>query len=417
MKQAGGVPTWKPRPAPPRTRAEELAERDLATLEDRRELELLERRPRGPNLPKSKRCNAGVYIQEFDLDGIIPDGWGREFLDNARLWDRQRLGFTQGAGFHALLCTLLSAFRNMRPPRRRASQRTLPAGFQLSPEWIARKLGCGERTPDNVLNDLDPLAAWRRETRKAKITNAKRKRQGLDPLALPKKPTMERQPLIARYSRPKLYATLTRDLPWAQRTSTWMDAGGVRRKWIDVTGYLYVTLEGVASVTPKKQRITHARATARGVDSARRRARAPGRAPQLRNLAAEDLARRMRKFHRHLASVRDRLKSPEEKACTPQNEQTSETSLYPGRDVLDLVTWDDTGPPTAGNGGHELAAALLASSAAGHGRAEGSPEVADHGLPATSRARALRATPGDVAASAGAVQKSGSTDPLRRVTT
>lgn len=301
----------------PKSRKQKEAE-ELRALELREDLEKLEQRPRGPNLEPYERHSGSVFVLEHDLEQHIPDGWGRAFHDNA-----DRLG--RRIQFGACAVLLLTLMKWVHGLARRGGTWTLTGvGAQLSPAWLARKLGFDERSVERALNRLDPRAPHRRELAEWKRENARRKAKGLDELPRPKAPTGTS--FMRRYGRRKVYAKLVRHRPAHQRTERWLDSTGVLRSWVDLTGVLYVTDEGCRLLRRR-----------------RHQERKPGQIPELyRNLADEDLHKRLAPVFKIL---RVRLSPALQGYAAPNNVHPSVSNFFSGPDDLELESAPKTGPP------------------------------------------------------------------------
>jgi hypothetical protein len=287
-----------------RRRRKQLQEAEL--------LEALEARPRGPNLPPYKRRNAGLYVQEEDLEAFIPDGWAKRWEEEC-----QRLGRRIGIPPAAVpMLMILEWCHGLRSASARTTTLT-GCGLQASPDFFARKGGVTERWCQELGNRLDPWAAWRRDARTVKVLNSFRARQGQAPLPEPPRPGGGRA-LVQRFPQLKLYETLTRDLPEGQRLPAWMDNAGKVRRFVDVRGLYYVTFTGCRAL----RRRAHRNAKPR-----------PGRTPKLRQSPMQaELYQLLRPLY---LGLRARLACALPKEFTPKND-----SSHDGR-LLDLRRWAD----------------------------------------------------------------------------
>lgn len=189
---------------------------------------------RGPQLPAYARRTSALYIQQDDLDTFIPDGWGQTFGAEAGA-----MGRATGLPFKAipLLC-LLSWTSSFRPAMAR-DRNECGAGFQVSLDWLARKLGCSRVWVQGLLNRLDPYARWRRDMGQVKRQNRRRSKQQLKPLSLPEKPTGTAY--VHRFRRLKRYEDTC---PEAARRRIWIDSQGKPHVYVDIRGVVYLTQAG-----------------------------------------------------------------------------------------------------------------------------------------------------------------------------
>ena len=229
--------------------------------------------------PAARMRNAGSFVQEEDLEDLVPDGWGASWpIETKRL--ARRAGIPPAA---VPLLNLLTWCSDVRPPEP-GSRRELGAGFQVSIAWLSRKLGISESWVKVLWNRLDPTAAYRRETAAVRIANARRRRKGLPALPLPQRPTGT--PYVKRFRQLKKYSELPKTDPRAAARA-WRDSSGVVRQYVDQRGVAYVTEAGRALLVRRKS-LQHT----------------PGRPPELRpNGTLIDLRRRLVRV-RHLVSMR-----------------------------------------------------------------------------------------------------------------
>lgn len=186
---------------------------------------------------RAARGDAGAYVQQEDLDDLVPDGWGRMFP-----LEVSRLGRRSGVAPLAvpLLCLLIWSSR-LKPADPRDPRRC-GAGAQFSLGWLAQKLGCSVSWTKVLLNRLDPHAEYRRELAAVRYENARRKRAGRVPRREPLRP--RGTPYIHRFRRLQRYsATKQRD---GGRALVWVDKSGKPHTWVDVRGVCYVTDAGRA---------------------------------------------------------------------------------------------------------------------------------------------------------------------------
>jgi hypothetical protein len=293
-------------------RSRQAARRRQRELKRAELVEVLEARPRGPNLPPYKRRNAGLYVQEEDLEAFIPDGWGLKWADECHRLGR-RIGIPPAA---VPMLMILEWCHGLRSASARTTTQT-GAGVQASPEFFARKVGVSERWCQELGNRLDPWAAWRRDTRTVRVLNSFRLRQGQAPLPEPPRPGGGRA-LVQRFPQLKLYESLTRDLPEGQRLPAWMDSGGKVRRFVDVRGLYYATQTGCRSLRRRAHRNARPR---------------PGRTPKLRQSPMQaELYRLLRPLY---LGIRKRLARAVRKEFTPKNEKVFQTRS------VDLRRWAD----------------------------------------------------------------------------
>lgn len=211
--------------------------------------------------PHAQRGSPRSYVQQEDLDDLVPDGWGRLFaLDSARLGRR--------AGVPPLAVPLLCLL-NWCSSLADGDGRGSGAGLQASIDWLALKLGCSDTWVKHLLNRLDPFAHHRRELAAVRQENGRRRRRGEDVLPEPKRPTGT--PYVHRFRRLALYATARkRD---GSRGAAWVDTKGRPRFWFDMRGVTYLTPAGRGLLVRRARRDERPR---------------PGRVPELRPVGAFD---------------------------------------------------------------------------------------------------------------------------------
>jgi hypothetical protein len=187
--------------------------------------------------PKSAMRNPASFVQQEDLDDLVPDGWGSSWpLETKRL--ARRAGIPPAAVALLNLLTWCSSCRAPLPGERRQ----LGAGLQASTKWIAKKLGVGPTWVKDLWNRLDPTSSYRRDVASTRVANVRRRRRGLPALPMPKKPTGT--PYLKRFRQLKRYSLLAkRD---GVEAAAWRDAGGRVRQWVDQRGVAYVTEAGRA---------------------------------------------------------------------------------------------------------------------------------------------------------------------------
>lgn len=307
-----------------RRNAEETArERER---QDEAERAALEDEPRGPNLPPHRRRNAASYLQEEDLDELLPDGWGSWWPEESERWG-ERMGLPPAA---VPLLRLLEWVQGLRASRGRGA--AVGCGFQVGPEWLARKLGCSERWVQSLTARLDPWAEYRREARKVALRNASRALAGLEPL--PKPPRPSGTAYLCRYPQLKLYKAVARGVPHLQRRERWLCRDGQLRRWVDLRGIYYATHQGLRQLRRRAHRAEKPR---------------PGKRPKLaRSPMAADLARRLSPLYRR---VRARLAPRVAEEFTPNNVKPSVTDYVPAPRPRTLRLSSGAGPP-GGRCGH-----------------------------------------------------------------
>lgn len=189
---------------------------------------------RGPQLPAYGRKTSALYIQQEDLDVFIPDGWGGTFPAEATALGRA-LGIPPRAV--PLLCLLewTSSFR----PAVARDRHECGAGFQVSLDWLARKLGCTRVWVQALINTLDPFARFRRECLETKRANRRRAKRGAELLPMPERP--QGTAYVHRFRRLKRFESVK--APGDPRR-IWLDVDGRPHVYVDVRGVLYLTAHG-----------------------------------------------------------------------------------------------------------------------------------------------------------------------------
>lgn len=189
---------------------------------------------RGPQLPAYGRKTSALYLQQEDLDGFIPDGWGATFPAEAGALGRA-LGLPPRAV--PLLCLLewTSSFR----PALSRDKHECGAGFQVSLDWLAKKLGCTRVWAQALMNRLDPYAKWRRECLETKRANRRRAKRRQAPLERPEKPTGTAY--VHRFRRLKRFEDVK---AVGDPRRIWVDAEGRPHVYVDVRGVVYLTAAG-----------------------------------------------------------------------------------------------------------------------------------------------------------------------------
>jgi hypothetical protein len=190
----------------------------------------------GPQLPPSGRKTSALYLQQDDLETFIPDGWGATFPAEATA-----LGRAMGLPGRAipLLCLLewTSGFR----PAISRDRHECGAGFQVTLDWLSRKLGCTRVWVQAMLNRLDPYARWRRECLEVQRANRLRARRGQELLARPEKPTGTAY--VHRFRRLKRFEHVKAE---GDPRRIWIDRNGRPHVYVDVRGVVYLTAAGRA---------------------------------------------------------------------------------------------------------------------------------------------------------------------------
>ena len=190
----------------------------------------------GPKLPPYARRTSALYVQQEDLDALLPDGWGAEFPTEIG-----RVGRAVGLPPAAipLLCLLqwTSSFRE--PINFKRDRHECGAGFQVSLDWLARKMGCSRVWVQQLINRLDPYAPWRRACLESSRENRRRAKRGQPALPRPAKPTGTA--FIHRFRRLKRYEDTC---PEAAKRRVWVDDKGKPHLYVDVRGVVYLTSSG-----------------------------------------------------------------------------------------------------------------------------------------------------------------------------
>lgn len=184
------------------------------------------------------------YVQESDLEDLVPDGWGKTFpLEVKRLAMR--------ADVPPMAIPLLCLLTWCSEAKPTTGGRRTGAGFQVSIAWMARKLGCSATWVKHLFNRLDPFAAHRRDLAKVRRKNARRRWRGQDELPEPAEP--RGTPYIHRYRQLLRYGDLT--LKDGRKSLAWVDRTGVPRTWVDVRGVCYVTDSGRALMLRRREKV------------------------------------------------------------------------------------------------------------------------------------------------------------------
>lgn len=188
----------------------------------------------GPQLPAFARKTSALYIQQDDLEPFIPDGWGATFTA-----DSAALGRAMGLPPSAipLLC-LLSWTSSFRPALEK-DKHQCGSGFQVSLDWLAKKMGCSRVWVQSLLNLLDPCAAWRRECMEVQRANRRRAKSHQAPLPKPERP--QGTVYLHRYRRLKRYEDIH---PEGAVRRIWIDSKGRHHVYVDVRGVVYLTEAG-----------------------------------------------------------------------------------------------------------------------------------------------------------------------------
>lgn len=204
----------------------------------------------GPQLkPFQRRCSA-IYVQQEDLEDVIPDGWGLSMpLEAQRL--ARRIGLPPAAV--PLLCLLTWTSSFVAPLER--DTHSCGAGFQVSIAWLARKLGCSTTWVKQLLNRLDPQSRWRREAAHVRKANKSRRRHGRRPLPEPTKPSAP--VYIHRFRRLVPYEGPARAN--GRSATIWVDAAGRAHRHVDIRGVVYLTSTGRRALV---RRASHSRTRA-----------------------------------------------------------------------------------------------------------------------------------------------------------
>lgn len=198
----------------------------------------------GPNCAPG---DADVYVQEEDLDDLVPDEWGRSFPAETKQLARH---LEMAPLVVPLLCILEWASRCREPHPKDSYRRG--AGAQFSIKWLARKLGCCPTWVKELLNRLDPHAAWRRDVARVRRRNRKLE-PGVAKEAEPARPTGT--PYLQRFRQLRRYEHAKQEGRgrWGKSDPDvfWVDARGVPHQFVDLRGVCYVTDAGRALVQPR----------------------------------------------------------------------------------------------------------------------------------------------------------------------
>lgn len=237
------------RPRVPRTRLQKKFGRLVDDVTVQVHEALAEKRI-GPQLkPYQRRCSA-IYVQQEDLEDVIPDGWGLSMpLEAQRL--ARRIGLPPAAV--PLLCLLTWTSSFVAPLER--DTHSCGAGFQVSIAWLARKLGCSTTWVKQLLNRLDPQSRWRRESAHVRKANKSRRRHGQKPLPEPMKPSAP--VYIHRFRRLVPYEGPARAN--GRSATIWVDAAGRPHRHVDIRGVVYLTSTGRRALV---RRASHSRSRA-----------------------------------------------------------------------------------------------------------------------------------------------------------
>ncbi|MDP1919264.1 MAG: hypothetical protein Q8L14_23645 [Myxococcales bacterium] len=237
------------RPRVPRTRLQKKFGRLVDDVTVQVHEALAEKRI-GPQLkPFQRRCSA-IYVQQEDLEDVIPDGWGLSMpLEAQRL--ARRIGLPPAAV--PLLCLLTWTSSFVAPLER--DTHSCGAGFQVSIAWLARKLGCSTTWVKQLLNRLDPQSRWRREVAHVRKANKSRRRHGRRPLPEPTKPSAP--VYIHRFRRLVPYEGPARAN--GRSATIWVDAAGRAHRHVDIRGVVYLTSTGRRALV---RRASHTRSRA-----------------------------------------------------------------------------------------------------------------------------------------------------------
>lgn len=188
----------------------------------------------GPQLPAFARKTSALYIQQDDLESFIPDGWGADFTAEGASLGRA-MGLPPSA--IPLLC-LLSWTSSFRPALVK-DKHECGSGFQVSLDWLAKKMGCSRVWVQSLLNLLDPCASWRRECMEVQRENRRRAKRHQALLPKPSRP--QGTVYLHRYRRLKRYEDVH---PEGATRRIWIDAKGRHHVYVDVRGVVYLTQAG-----------------------------------------------------------------------------------------------------------------------------------------------------------------------------
>lgn len=188
----------------------------------------------GPNMPIRAMRTSAIYIQQDDLEQFIPDGWGADFSAEAAALGRD-VGLPPSAIPLMCLLSWTSSFR----PAIEKDKHECGSGFQVSLDWLTRKMGCSRVWVQHLLNLLDPCAMWRREC--LEVNRENRRRAKRQQAALPKPQRPQGTVFLHRYRRLKLYEDVH---PEGAVRRIWVDAKGNHHRYVDVRGVIYLTQAG-----------------------------------------------------------------------------------------------------------------------------------------------------------------------------
>jgi hypothetical protein len=177
------------------------------------------------------------YVQESDLDELVPDGWAKSFPHE--LWS---IGKRAGIAPRAVaLCCLLAWVSQLRQ-RSPDDPKDCGCGFQVSLEWLARKLGCSVSWVANLLLQLDPWKAWHYECAARRRENVRRRDNDEELLPMPPEPAGGTV-FARRHQRFELYADMAkRD---GSSDIVWLDRRLVPHQYVQVRGVAYLTDAGL----------------------------------------------------------------------------------------------------------------------------------------------------------------------------
>lgn len=186
---------------------------------------------------------AESFVQEEDLESLVPDGWG-DLFPREKLQLARRIELPPYAV--PLLCLLIWSSRCKEPHPK--DLRGRGAGAQFSIAWLSRKVGCSPTWIKELLNRLDPHASYRRELADVQRDNERRAREGRAKRAPPPRPTGT--PYVQRFRQLKRYE---RTEQRGGRTDVvWVDAAGKPRVFVDLRGVCYATDAGESLLLPRE---------------------------------------------------------------------------------------------------------------------------------------------------------------------
>ncbi len=189
----------------------------------------------GPCLPPFAYRANSIYVQEEDVGEFLPDGWGKQTAPSMR-------HLARAAGLPPLALPLLALLEwtSRFAPQRKHDILNCGSGFQVSLNWLARKMGCSRVWVQALLNRLDPLAKWRRLCFRVSVENRRRVRRRRPLLRQPRKPPGVA--FIQRFRRFKRFDSVHNT--GGPKMQSWVDADGRQHLYFDTRGVCYLTSAG-----------------------------------------------------------------------------------------------------------------------------------------------------------------------------